>query len=416
MTERKRAPKGTGTIGRFHEASKGCPPAKLGGGRPDHDCKALYRARITVKNAYGEPIRKTVYGKTHEEVQRKQRQLVTSEGNGRVVTKSATVADWFEEWLVKDIARNKSRNTLLNYERWYRIQIKPYLGHLRLDKLKPEHVSTWHDELAEAGYGGATIHGAHAVLRRGIRMAIRKGLVVVNVADSDHVEQPAQNSKGNKPLSVRNAWKVIEACDGQPRFILALMAALRRSEALSLRWMDLCLSGEDCELCELAGAEEEVDYPHLHVARNRTYVPGQGYFYEEDAKSEAGTGRIVPLIDTVRDSLAKAYDERRKAFRLAGPEDLVFISSTGHLIDASTDACGWRSLLARAGVPYVRPHAARDTCAALLESAKVPPRVVAAIMGHSDVKMTYLYQDGNSDALREMRDAFQTYMHGKRSA
>jgi hypothetical protein len=30
--------------------------------------------------------------------------------------------------------------------------------------------------------------------------------------------------------------------------------------------------------------------------------------------------------------------------------------------------------------------------------------------------MTYLYQDGNSDALREMRDAFQTYMHGKRSA
>jgi hypothetical protein len=258
MTERKRAPKGTGTIGRFHEASKGCPPAKLGGGRPDHDCKALYRARITVKNAYGEPIRKTVYGKTHEEVQRKQRQLVTSEGNGRVVTKSATVADWFEEWLVKDIARNKSRNTLLNYERWYRIQIKPYLGHLRLDKLKPEHVSTWHDELAEAGYGGATIHGAHAVLRRGIRMAIRKGLVVVNVADSDHVEQPAQNSKGNKPLSVRNAWKVIEACDGQPRFILALMAALRRSEALSLRWMDLCLSGEDCELCELVGAEEEV--------------------------------------------------------------------------------------------------------------------------------------------------------------
>lgn len=414
MAERQRARKGAGSIDRYHQASKGCPPVGPDGARPEHPCRALYRARITVKSSFGEPSRKVLYGKTEAEVAGKLRKAITSEGNGHVVAKSATVTEWFDRWMASDIEKSKARNTVIAYRQWLDLHIKPHVGHHRLDRLRPEHVTALHDALWDKGLSDATVHGVHAVLRRGLRMAMRAGLVARNVADADHVEQPKQNSTSNKPLSVQNAWRLLDAAGEDPRWVLALMAALRRSEALALRWMDLCLDGT-----------EEVPYPHLVVRRNRTYVPGQGYFFERaedqrgakrNTKSDAGQDRIVPLIDTVRDSLVALHERRRRAFFKVAADDLVFVSSRGNTIDPSSDMDSWKALLDRAGVPFVKPHSARNTTAALLESAGVPPRVVAAIIGHSDVAMTYLYQDGNADALEAAREAFDNYMRTSRTA
>jgi integrase len=58
--------------------------------------------------------------------------------------------------------------------------------------------------------------------------------------------------------------------------------------------------------------------------------------------------------------------------------------------------------LAAAGLPRISVHNARRTCSALLVDLDVHPRVIMAIMRHSDFKMTMeVYAQASDKATRE---------------
>jgi integrase len=69
--------------------------------------------------------------------------------------------------------------------------------------------------------------------------------------------------------------------------------------------------------------------------------------------------------------------------------DLVFCTSIGTHIQANNLLRrSWRPLLERAGLPAVRFHDLRHSCASLMLAEGVPVKVVAEMLGHADVSVT----------------------------
>jgi len=71
--------------------------------------------------------------------------------------------------------------------------------------------------------------------------------------------------------------------------------------------------------------------------------------------------------------------------------DFVWCQPDGRPIGASADWDDWQALLKAAGIRQVRVHDARHTAATLLLAQGVDQRVVMAILGHSQISMTFKY-------------------------
>lgn len=81
--------------------------------------------------------------------------------------------------------------------------------------------------------------------------------------------------------------------------------------------------------------------------------------------------------------------------------DLIFPNPIGGPRVASISYYALRKLLVRANLPRIRFHNLRHTCAALLLRAKVNPKVVSELLGHSSVAITL---DIYSDVLPDMQE------------
>lgn len=103
--------------------------------------------------------------------------------------------------------------------------------------------------------------------------------------------------------------------------------------------------------------------------------------------------RVVRLVPEATECL-RAHRVRQVEERLAaGPaweeHALVFTRPNGRPIDGRTvGRVHFYPLLKRAGLPQIRFHELRHTCATLALSANVNPKVVSEMLGHATVAIT----------------------------
>ena len=70
-------------------------------------------------------------------------------------------------------------------------------------------------------------------------------------------------------------------------------------------------------------------------------------------------------------------------------QGLVFTSETGAILNPSNlRQRSFNKLLKKAGVPQIRFHDLRHTCATLLLSRNVHPKIVQEMLGHANVAIT----------------------------
>jgi hypothetical protein len=209
-----------------------------------------------------------------EEVQRKLRANVC-------VLDNPTVAEWLTGWL--PTKKRLSRNARRSYESHIRLYLIPYLGTVRLDKLRVAHVADMFDAIAEHNgeivaaraskdpekreavkwqrpVGPTSMQRIRETLRTALNAAIRDGLIVLNPAK--WVEMPPADRP--KPLVWTEArieeWKrtgvlpspVMIWTPAQtghfldhavhdrlyPLYLLIAHRGLRRGEACGARWPD----------------------------------------------------------------------------------------------------------------------------------------------------------------------------------
>lgn len=374
-----------------------------------------FAAHVWITTPEGRRQRKSVYGKTREEVHAKWLKLHEQARRGPVVPRSPVLESFLDGWLADVVRPGLAPATSANYELFVRHYIVPDLGRKKLEKLTVREVQLWLNQLrtrcqcCAQGKDASrdvprccaageccqqvasewTVHQAWTVLRSALGAAMREELVVRNVAAL--VRVPVPRSATSAVWSVDEARRFLESArsDDDPLYagyVLMLVLGLRRGELLGLGWEDVDLAKHEATI------RWQVQRIKGELLRRRT----------KTATSEAP----LPLPDICVHAL-----EQRKVtearWRLAAGEawagsGLVLTTRLGDPFDPRNFHRYFKARAAKADVPVISVHATRRTCASLLVALDVHPRVAMAILRHSQIAVTMdIYSQVSSASTRE---------------
>lgn len=239
--------------------------------------------------------------------------------------------------------------------------------------LTPVHVRGLYRERLDAGLSPRTVRYIHTTLHKALEAAVMDGLIPRNVAST--VKAPCPRGPEIRPLSQEQARKFLEVAR-EDRFyalyVLALHCGLREGELLGLKWEDVDLEGGTLQV-------------RRTLSETRT-----GHKFE---LPKNGKGRSIKLsrraVEALRSHRRRQNEERLRVGSLWQDNDLVFPTTTGTTMRA-TNLLGrhFKPLLEKAGLPAVRLHDLRHTCATILLVAGKHPKYVQELLGHASISIT----------------------------
>jgi integrase len=198
------------------------------------------------------------------------------------------------------------------------------------------------------------------------------GLIIRNVAAL--TDPPQVQRREPRFLTPEQAQRLLSAAEGHPLealYVTALMLGLRVGEALGLRWQDV-----------------DFDRRELHVVHTLQRVTAEGEIHSKLRllpTKTAGSERTLTMPRAVVDAL-RAHRTRRGLVVL--PSGYVFAHATGTPMEDDVARNELRALLDKAGLPRMRLHDLRHSCASFLLAAGVPPRMLMEMLGHASISTT----------------------------
>jgi integrase len=318
--------------------------------------------------------RKWYTGKTRADVQAKVAQGVRANLEGvPIPPERGTVAQFLDSWL-EDTVRTKVRpSTYASYRDLVRLHLQPELEGIRLGRLTLPQVQGMLNRKLASGLSPRRVDYIRAVLRSALNQALRLGLVTRNVAAL--AESPRLVKLEVQPLSPGEALSLLKAVKGdrlEALYSIALSLGMRQGEILALRWQDI-----------------DFDARVIAVRHSLQWVDGS--FTLAEPKSERSRRRLGPLpaelLDTLRAHKGRQIEERL-ATQAWDDWNLVFTTPRGRPLHSTDVTHAFQAHLAKAGLPKKRFHDLRHTAASFLMAQGVSPRVVMAILGHSQVSLT----------------------------
>lgn len=329
-----------------------------------------------------------------------------------------TLTDYLARWLDEVVKPNLQPATSAYYEAMVRLYIIPGLGSTRLDRLETQDVQDWLNTLPtlcqcclqgkDAGRpdgkkrccaigaccqlrtGRRTIQAARHTLRTALSHAIASDhLTSRNVAGLARVPSAARarRHRKNPPWSAKQARRFLTSARNDDdalyaAYVLVLVNALTKGEVLGLTWPSVDL---DCAELAATWQLQRVGTELIHKERAKA----------EDARD------ILPLPDMSVAALKLRRAQQDAARELAGdrwrPSDLVFTTKWGTPIEPRNFNRSFDARCAKAGVPRIRVHDTRRTCASILAELEVHPAVAMRILRHA--KLTPATLDRFSDRL-----------------
>src|SRR5215212_11570586 len=335
--------------------------------RPDGRWEALY----TIHTSQG-PKRKTLYGSTRQEVAEKLVRALSDRTQGLTFeADSLKLGGYLDRWLA-DIRETVRQRTWERYEQIVRVHIQSALGRVKLKALSPTHVRGLYREKLDAGLSRRTVQYIHTTLHKALKDAVWDGLIPRNLAEG--IRPPRPIKKEITPLSLEQARAFLAAAH-EDRFeglyVLAVHCGLREGELLGLKWDDM-----------------DLETGMLRVRRTLSQ-PRSGYMFEPPKN---GKGRSLKLtqgaVEALRGHLKRQLVEIEAAGDYYQDQGLVFASHKGTTMNASNlMARSFKPILRRAGLPDIRLHDLRHTCATLLLTKGVHPKFVQELLGHATISI-----------------------------
>jgi len=316
-------------------------------------------------------------GKSQKEVAAKIAQARAEMQQGIFVEPSKlTVGTWLDTWL-KEYKKPALRQTVYeSYAVIVRLHLKPTLGGILLQALRPEMVQHLYNEKAASGLSPATVRRIHQVLHGALKQAVRNQLVTRNVSECAILPKP-QQQREIRALTQAEQQAFQAALKGErlaAAFVTLLGTGLRRGELLALTWKDI----------DLANAT-------LTVRRGLVRTKETGLTFQEPKTKTSQ--RTIPLPDEVVAAL-KAHRVRQAKEKLElGPayEDsgLVFANELGKPIEPRNLDRTFYRVRKKAGLPAdVNLHALRHTYATRLLERGVSLKTIQKLLGHSKYDVT----------------------------
>ncbi|MFD8494937.1 tyrosine-type recombinase/integrase [Amycolatopsis sp. NPDC059657] len=303
-----------------------------------------------------------------------------------------TVGQWLQLWVDTRVGLEKS--TLRSYRQHVRAYLIPYLGRIKLGKLKQPKVQAMFTSIIRtSGVAGSplsagTLQRIHATLRAALNAAVRLELIDRNPAR--YVELPA----GRRPHAV--VWTPPRVAQWQvlgerppvavwtveqtaaflagvlehrlyPLFHLCAVLGLRRGEVVGLRWSDI-----------------DLDAGFLTVSHQARQVGGRVELGKP--KSEA-SNRVIALDHTTMNVLRRYRATCRNPV-VGQPVGFLFPNTNDEPIRPDSVTHLFRRLNTESGLPPVRLHDLRHGAASLSLAAGNDLKTVQALLGHASIVLT----------------------------
>lgn len=328
-----------------------------------------WEARISLPDGQ----RKSIYGKTRQEVSRKLSQGLHAKEEGTLqFDDRQTVKQYLTTWLdatsyqLKPSSVRRYRNAAHHLIKW--------LGRVPLMQLTPQQVQAAYAKMLN-GLAPKTVYLFHRTLHRALADGVRLGVVPRNVTDL--VKSPRVEEKLMRVLSLDEIQCLLQSVKGdrlEALYVLELSTGMREGEILGLQWQDIDFANK--RLTVHMGLSEEDSSYVLASPKTRQ------------------SKRVIALTQRAVDALIAHRSRQETERQLLGSEwdsryNLVFANPWGRFIDSKHFSVSvFRRVLRRAGIPYIKFHNLRHTVATQLLSRGVNVKVVSELLGHANVSIT----------------------------
>lgn len=294
------------------------------------------------------------------------------------VRPKGTLSEYLDTWLETTAQPSVRPRTMCDYTRVVKSYIKPHLGGARLGRLTSVEVRGMLVRLREQGLAPRTVRMAHEVLRNALEQAVSDRLLPDNPARSSKIKKALPQKLRKHQVTIRsdqvaNFLDVAEGDRLQAFWVLQLMAGLRPSEGLALRWSDVTENA-------------------VHITRVLVDDRSGGDLYFAPPKSESSR-RAVVVPDVVVQVLKEHRPRQAQEQLAAGPEwrdsGLIFCTPTGEPLRQDYVRRCFKKLARAAELPTeLTPYSLRHSCASLLLQRNVPLKVVSERLGHASIALT----------------------------
>lgn len=288
--------------------------------------------------------------------------------------------DYLTQWI--EIAKpNLQLSTYSAYKNKIK-HIAPYFNErgITLQGITPTDIQTYYAWLLDNGKTIQTCTHAHVIIRRSLEIAYRTDLIPVNPAAK--VEKPKSPKYEAKYYDLKQLRTLFEYLKGDKYELMYKMTAfygLRRSELCGMKW-------------------SSIDFDKNTITLNssivQTCVNNKLVLIKKDIMKNASSKRTMPLIPEIKEALLELKDkqERNKAYFKNGYNkeflEYVWVDDIGKLVNPNTITSHFKTFLEQNGLPHIRFHELRHSCASLLIACGVSLKEIQEWLGHSAISTT----------------------------
>ncbi|MEW6047012.1 MAG: site-specific integrase [Bacillota bacterium] len=318
-----------------------------------------------------------------------------------------TLDEYLDKWLEAAVKPRVQTRTYEDYEAILKRYVREPLGAKRLHQLMPLDIQGVYSKLLDRGLSAKTICTLHTVLRNALEQAVKWGLISQNPAN--RVEVPGRRHREMYAMSKDEVAAFLEAAREDrfyTLFLLAVTTGMRPGEYLALQWKDV-----DLEAGQLY-VRRALSRRHNKQDLN-TSIPAWSFKEPKTPKSRRSIRLSPTVVQALRLHKAAQAAQRLKAGATYHNLDLVFAGEDGLPLHAnSLTRRHFKPILKKAGLPSkIRLYDLRHTCATLLLKARVHPKIVSELLGHSTVTQTLdIYSHVLPDMQEEVPDSMEALL------
>jgi integrase len=291
-----------------------------------------------------------------------------------------------DEWLPARKGQLKPLS-VYRYERIIKNYIAPAeIGSMQLRAISGAHLNALYSQMERDGLSASTRRLAHAVLRRGLKDAVRWRKLARNPAEDADPPKPSESKAGAwSAREVRTFLQHVQDDRLAALYRLAATTGMRRGELLGLTWQHVAL-----------------DNAELKVAQQLLPTNGGPTFGSPKSKRSIRTVALdAGTVDALRTHQQVQQLERDLASSAYQDGDLVFADQVGRPIYPECLTGAFSRHRKAAGIPVGHLHTLRHTHITMALTSGVPLHVVAARVGDrpETILGTYAHLLPQSDAL-----------------
>jgi integrase len=353
-------------------------------------------------------------GRTKTEVKDKLIKFVEDLESGIDGPDSYTVGDAVEDWLTKGL-KGRDPATIAANRILAEKHVKPLIGRTKLKELRADDVDAWLDGLT-GKLSTRSLRGVHAILKRAIRQAQARNLVIRNVAEL--VTTPkGKAGRPSKALTSGQAMSVLEHAKSSrlhAYVVVSLMTGIRTEEARALRWDHVVAwVNDDTGWQPVTKAGFKHKRFAIYVWRS---VRAHG-----DTKTDKSR-RTLELpqqaAESLRDHHKRQAAQRLKAGKAWQDRNLVFCSPAGASLDAANVRRAFRLITKKAGIGETwTPRELRHSFVSIMSDNGVPIENIADLCGHSSTAVTEeVYRHQLKPVITKGAEAMNTIFKKNKSA